>query len=573
MRMPTSTIGAWLGLVVAWGGCSSPARRGSAPIAPGGGSGAGTGTGTGTGTGGATATTTATATATPIGGACTPDREHLQSTCRDGAMCMPLPGGMCTAPCGTGACPDGSVCVPTGRMGELCVAACTSDVDCRADEGYVCDPARHGCVLPFSTAPAIAHCMRDVPGDAGFGDMHALTSAASAGAYQFEPSAVVTPAGDLVVLYTGGAESFFAPSFLGVARVPADGRAPTETPLPTRKRMHFDPWLAIDAAGTLHAVWLGHDGGGVDANAEIGYARSTDGGVTWSAPVAIHDPAACAEGQPFCLDKPMIATGVEPRTRRPVVRAFYASEGEPEGMHMVTSTDGGATFGKAVPVVEGAYGDVAIDGAGVIHVVVADASPAGPAAWGSPDNRVVYTRSTDGATFTAPVTVSAPGESIPFYFVSPSVVVDGKRRVVYVAYVAGPPDGAWSVQLAISKDAGTTWTRRPLAPGACHQSVPELAIAADGSVHATWYQTIHGSAHRVYTRCKAGGGACAPAGVLGRGMTTYELVRHSPRWVGEYTGLVVDDRHKAVHAVWTQVMGEDFGGRGAARIVHARGAL
>ncbi len=52
-----------------------------------------------------------------------------------------------------------------------------------------------------------------------------------------------------------------------------------------------------------------------------------------------------------------------------------------------------------------------------------------------------------------------------------------------------------------------------------------------------------------------------------RSRGAYELVRHSPRWLGEYTALVVDDAHKAVHAVWTQVMPD--GGRGTARIVYA----
>ena len=369
--------------LAAFAACSSPAKPDVSGPAP----------GSGSGSGSAQPPAPPAPPATAIGGACAPDRDKLQSTCADGALCMPLPGGYCTAQCSTTTCPSGSVCAPTGRMGDLCVAACTSDADCRADQGYVCDPARQGCVLPFSTSPAIAHCHGAVPLDAGFSAMTALTSAASPGAYQFEPSAVVTPAGDVVAIYTGGAASFLSPSFLGVVRVPADGSAATDTPLPTSKRMHFDPWAAIDRAGTVHAVWLGHDGGGVDLNAEIGYARSTDGGRTWTAPVAIHDPADCAGGKPFCLDKPMIAIGPDPAaTKQDATRAFYSSEGGAEGLKMTTSIDGGATFGQPMAVLAATYGDVAIDGAGAIHVVAAQASPRGPAAWGSPDNRVVYTR-------------------------------------------------------------------------------------------------------------------------------------------------------------------------------------
>ena len=74
-----------------------------------------------------------------------------------------MPGGYCTAQCGVGDCPDGSVCVPTGRMGDLCAAACTTDADCRADQGYVCDPGRKACLLPFQASPTLATCEAEPP--------------------------------------------------------------------------------------------------------------------------------------------------------------------------------------------------------------------------------------------------------------------------------------------------------------------------------------------------------------------------------------------------------------------------
>ena len=561
---------------------SSPSPRG--PTATG--SGAGTASGAGTGA------TDAVPAAPParVGDACAPDRERPQSTFPDGTLCAPLPGGYCTAQCTVTDCPTGSVCVPTGRMGDLCAAACQNDADCRADQGYVCDPGRHVCLLPFVASPSLAECLDEAspppapprrrgfpPPLANFAPMEVLTSAQSPGAYQFEPAATVTPAGDLVILTSGGATSFMDPSFLDVIRVPASG-APVEQPLATGKRMHFDPWLTTDRRGTVHAVWLGHDGGGVDANAEIGYARSTDGGATWSTPVAIHDPADCPPDTPFCLDKPMIAAGPAPGKGKPrgdAVHVFYtAGEDEDGGMKLRTSVDGGATWGPSVKVIDGAYGDVAIDRGGGIHVAVAQATPMGPAAWGSPDNRVVYTRSTDGKTFSPPVAVSGPGESIPFYFVNPSVVTNATGRTVHVAYAAGTPDGKWNIMLATSRDGWATWHRRTLVgtdPACANHAVPELAMRPRGGLVVSWYEYAGGAAYRAYTTCTADGATCARPTPLGPPMATYELVRHSPRWVGEYAGLIADEAHHRLHAVSTQVVGDTP--RGAARIVHTSAPL
>jgi len=483
---------------------------------------------------------------------------------------MPMPGGYCTASCGLTACPGGSTCVPTGRMGELCAATCASNADCRADQGYVCDPDRKACMLPFVVSPALKSCPGKTTPSTAFSPMTLLTSATTPGAYQFEPSAVVTPAGDVVAMFTGGAANFMAPSFLGVVRIPVKG-APEEIAITTTKSMHFDPWVAVDRAGTVHAVWLGHDGGGVDLNAEIGYARSTDGGKTWSPAVAIHDPAPCADGHPFCLDKPMIAIGPAPG-KKEGIHAFYSSA----GMKLRSSTDGGKTWGVTVPVIDGTYGDVAVDDRGTLHVVAAGAAEGegedGPpaSAFGSSANAILYTSSTTGSTFSAPVKVSGAGELIPFFFVNPTVVADRARGLIYVAYAAGTPDGAWNIQLATSKDQGKTWSRRMLAgstPACANHAVPDLALSANGQLHATWYEYVGGVGYRAYTTCAIGGATCDSPSALGPPMARYELVRHSPRWLGEYTGLVVDDKRHVLHSLWTQIVGDAT--TSAGRIVHA----
>ena len=68
--------------------------------------------------------------------------------CAEGLSCTALPGGYCAA----ASCADcDGACVDTTRFGELCAARCTKDSDCRADEGYVCDP--RGTRVSFRTRP------------------------------------------------------------------------------------------------------------------------------------------------------------------------------------------------------------------------------------------------------------------------------------------------------------------------------------------------------------------------------------------------------------------------------------
>ena len=495
-----------------------------------------------------------------IGEACRPDPANFQSTCGAGQLCMPAPGGYCTSACGaTGApCPAGSTCLPSVRGGEMCARTCASNADCRAEQGYVCDPGRKACSLPFMASLVLPACPAAAPPDGDFTAPVTLSTKAMPGVYQYEPAAALTPAGDLVVVYASGG-SMFGKSFLGVARVPASGAPVIDQPLPTTKQNHFDAWVAVTRDGAVHAVWLGHDGGGVDRNAEIGYARSADGGATWTTPVAIHAPGDCPPNTRFCLDKPMIAAGPVPgKPGQEALRAFYTSD-TGGGMRMRTSLDGGKTWDAAITVLEGTYGDVAIDGKGRIHITAAAADPRDAGAWGSVDNKVVYVMSTDGKSFGPTLTASAPGEPVPFYFLNPTIAVDDRGGWVYVAYAAGTPDGKWDIQLAATRDGGKSWKRTKVNDDATCAShmVPNLAIdPAGGTLHLTYFENRGGKGHLAYTTCKPAGGPCAPAVRASPDMAAYELVRHSSKWLGEYGSLVVDPKRKLLHSVWTHTVQE-----------------
>jgi hypothetical protein len=518
----------------------------------------------------APAPTPASVAAGHVGDACKPDRANPQSTCAAGWLCFPAPGGYCTMPCGSMgvACGAGATCLPSVKGGEFCAKSCASDSDCRADQGYICDPQRKACSLPFLASPVLPKCDAPAPPAGDFTPAVALSTAAMPGAYQYEPAAVVTPAGDLVVMFSSGGP-IGGKSYIGVSRVPANGAPVLDKPLETTKQNHFDPWLTVTRDGAVHAIWLGHDGGGVDLNAEIAYARSTDGGATWTTPVAIHAPGDCPPNTPFCLDKPMIAAGPVPGApSKEALRAFYSSESG-GGMRMRTSLDGGKTWSDPITAIEGAYGTVAIDGKGRTHIAVAMAEPKGPAAFGSPENTVAYTVSTDGKTFGKPITITAAGESIPFYFVNPAIAVDDRGGWIYIAYAAGTPDGKWDIQLVASHDGGKTWKHSKLNDDAScgNHMVPNLAIAGDGTLHAMFYENRGGAGHVAYVRCKPNAGPCEHAVRAGPDMPVYELVRHSTKWLGEYEALLVDAKRHRLHAVWTQTVTE--GDKAIARLRYA----
>jgi hypothetical protein len=106
--------------------------------------------------------------------------------CEDDLTCTGLPGGYCAA-ASCASC-DGA-CVDTARFGELCAASCTSDRECRVDEGYVCDPTWRACLVP-NVAVIVPKQCASVAHDAAFVEQWTRDG--------IEPSAVLDPAGNVI---------------------------------------------------------------------------------------------------------------------------------------------------------------------------------------------------------------------------------------------------------------------------------------------------------------------------------------------------------------------------------------
>ncbi len=511
-----------------------------------------------------------------VGTACTTGATP-QGSCPKGYLCYPsalgMPAGYCTRFCSFGAsCPSDAVCAMSPTVGEFCLKACKDSKGCRAAEGYLCDADWKGCAGPsVLLSPVLKKCapISALP-RLTFGKVTQLSTKAGPGKYNMEPAAALNAAGDLTAVYMARNQTT-ADGWLGVSTLKANGTLNGDRSLKGKSKHLFDPWMAADRAGKMYLVYFGHDG--QDTNSLVGLVSSSDG-AKWSAEQVVHDTADCPGNMTGCLDKTMIAVGPQVgATTKDAIYVFYFS-GPGGGMKMVRSLDSGKTFGKSVKVGKGAYGDAEVSSDGVIHVVYLTSLNGNKL--GDTKNWIEYTRSVDGGkTFATALKVSAAGEAVPFYFSNAQVAANPAKGSIHVVYPTGGPDGAWDIRLATSTDAGKTWSRLRVNddPQCANHMIPTIALdPATGKLHVAWAENRGGVGQIAYAACDADGKKCsANEAISHKPFADYQLVRHSPRWLGEYFELLVDSSKKALHAVWTQPVTE--GGLAISRIFHARGKL
>jgi hypothetical protein len=507
-----------------------------------------------------------------IGAGCTPNREDPRGACADGLFCLPLPGGYCASMCGDGVeCGPGAVCIDSHRGGQGCAAQCQSDADCRVDEGYACDPVWSACLLPglMPVAPKAPVCAPDERlAKRRFGEAVQISTGADGVTADLEVSAALDADGGLTAAYIARTRTS-APNPLGLSTIRADGTIERDRRLPDDQDIHFDPWMASDRKGRLYLAWLGFNGD--ERDMRIGLATSQDGR-TWSAPIAVHDVTGdCPNNAPHCMDKPQIAIGPDAnKPRRDAIYVVYSARG---GQRMVRSIDGGRSFSSSVKVSESSYGDLRVDDRGGVHIVKSMVSPQSPKTFGDPEGRIEYIYSKDGERFSAPITVSRPGEGIPGMFVNPQVVPDRKRRTLYVLYPSGSADARWDLQLAVSTDWGRTWQHHRVnddAPCANHMLPAAALDPKTGRVHVMWVENRGGIGQVAYSSCDANG--CeANERISDEPFAAYSFVRHSSKWLGEYNALLFDEQRRVLHAVWAQPVDED--GVPRSRIFHATAEL
>jgi flagellar hook assembly protein FlgD len=244
----------------------------------------------------------------------------------------------------------------------------------------------------------------------------------------FSPSIAVGPTGAVYVAWYdntyGGNEILFARS--------TDVGKTFSAPVNLSNNVGFStfPSVVVDGTGVIHVAWQDTEYGA----SEILYSRSSDGGLTFSAPVNISNDAGTSVKVKLALD----SNGV-----------LYAAWNDDTTLWLAKSTDGGASFTKV-------YSDVGTSSSSPINVSLAvGVGNAVHLVWQKNQNGVPviqYATSTNGGTnFSAPLTLSNTTETSN----TPAVAADalGTVYVVWTRQVDTP-----ELYMARSTDSGASFS-------------------------------------------------------------------------------------------------------------------
>jgi hypothetical protein len=238
------------------------------------------------------------------------------------------------------------------------------------------------------------------------------------------------------------------------------------------------PQVVTDGS-TITAVWIRSDG----SRYRVQSASSTDGGATWSAPVTLSDPGQSAGSAQVVTDGSSITA------------VWSRSDGSKQRVQSASSIDGGATWSAPVtlsdPGQDAGSAQVVTDGSTITAV------------WARSDgssNLIQSASSIDrGATWSAPVTLSDPGQNAG----SPQVVTDGSTlTAVWARY-----NGSYlRVESASSIDRGATWSA-PVTLSDPGQNAYYPQIVTDGSTITAVWTRYDGSKNRIQSASSTDGGA------------------------------------------------------------------
>jgi hypothetical protein len=253
-----------------------------------------------------------------------------------------------------------------------------------------------------------------------------------------------------------------------------------------------DPWVTFSPDGTVHQVVLGVTGSTFGGSGGVIVARSTDGGLTWSAPIAIH-----ADGAGFFNDKETITA--DPTDARFVYAVWDRLESTGGGPTMFArTTNGGLTWEAARQIYVPGGSDQTIgnlirvlpNGTLVNVMTVARAN----------SRTVAIIRSGDkGLTWSAPISISnlgSLGARDPF---NGAQIRDG----AILAEMAVGPDGTlhavWqdarftgvrdAIAYSRSSDGGSTWSTpvRVNSDPTVVAFTPQVHVRDDGVIGITFY--------------------------------------------------------------------------------------
>jgi hypothetical protein len=313
---------------------------------------------------------------------------------------------------------------------------------------------------------------------------------------------------------SGNADVYFAKSTDGGRTFGVNKRINDDT----TTAVQYKPSIGVDGEGTIYVAWRD----GRNGNADIFFARSTDGGKTFSKNRQLNDDRGVAyQGNPTLAANPKGLVAV----------AWTDARNGKDDIYITVSKDQGRTFSANRRVNDDpettahSHPSLAVDEAGTIY-----------AAWEDfrKDNSDIYlAKSGDGGvTFSANRKVNDDSGSAPQ--ISPSLAIGPSGQILVAwgdfrnsAVTLGPPHSAtgeeqrWEesragnadIYLARSLDGGKTFSsnvRLNDDPGTAAQAFPSLTINAQGAVAVAWEDFRNGDSDIYMTQSPDGGQTFGP---------------------------------------------------------------
>ncbi|MEO6025781.1 MAG: exo-alpha-sialidase [Candidatus Binatia bacterium] len=259
------------------------------------------------------------------------------------------------------------------------------------------------------------------------------------------------------------------------------------------------PQIATDGAGTWVVVWDANGRTGNDRDVFV--ARSTDGGVTWSAPAAVAANATTDRGTD---QRPQVTTD---RIGQWLIvwasnDTLVGTKGNDFDVMVARSSDGGASWTAAVPLNGNATSDHGLDDR---PQIATDGHGTWVAAWISdenlggllgPDLDVLTARSIDGgATWSAPAPLNSNATTDTGADGAPTLATDGDGQWVALwesnDSLGGTSSGDYDILMAHSLDGGAHWSApHALEPAAATDTrrdiAPQLANDGNGVWNVVW---------------------------------------------------------------------------------------
>ena len=210
-----------------------------------------------------------------------------------------------------------------------------------------------------------------------------------------QPAVTIDAKDHLLVVWSGGdGEIYFSLADAKLATSASDWAAPLSLPSP--RYLGSSPDILVDKSGTIYVAYA------VPLNEERGVylTQSKDGGKTWSQPIQIFDGATVNWEM---VDRPILALAGEGQLHVLWTRSTIPSGTGPQALYYARSADGGKTWSAAQEVVEKhvVWSDlVGLDG-GLVHRLWQEDSAGQGLVWHqySTDDGVTWSRPTSIVSF------------------------------------------------------------------------------------------------------------------------------------------------------------------------------